>query len=187
MRGWAIARWYALGVVAWAAGVLLVAGPLEHGLPPIIRGTARGSFALFALSFAAPAFGRWRWVRDNAAWLFVAFAVSHLLHAVAITSLAVITRGQALGGRVDLAHFGGLLTYVTLIVIAAGYAKRGGAEVQRRGWAVAQELGLHYVWTSFALAYLSKALEQPVFWPLAVVAIALPLARWVGRRGQVST
>ena len=93
MNGWPIVGWAALVVVAASAATLGVQGAGEEGLRAVIRLTARTSFLLFNAAFAASALARrWpgrftRWLLANRRQVGVSFAVSHLVHLVAILAL----------------------------------------------------------------------------------------------------
>ncbi len=186
-RGWSIVGWFAAAMGLWIAAVLLIVRAADPGLVIVIRGTARASFVLFLSSFAAEGLHQvwplpaWRWLSENRGYVFLAFTVSHLYHAAAIISLAVMTEGESLGGRLDVTHVLGLLTYVSIVALAIGYALRGGAEPDRRPWRSLHIGGLYVIWVAFTFAYVGKALEVPAVIPLAVVSLLAAILRRLGR------
>ena len=182
--------WFAAAMGLWIAAVFLVVRAAEPGLVLVIRGTARVSFVLFLSSFAAQGLHQiWpasalRWLSDHRGFVFLAFSVSHLYHAAAIISLAVMTQGETLGGSLDVTHVLGLLAYLAIAAIAAGYAWHQGAEPDRQPWRSLQIGGLYFIWVAFTFAYATKALEVPTAIPLAVVSLLAAILRRRGRRGQ---
>ena len=182
---------FAAAMGIWIAAVLLVVRAADPGLVIVIRGTARVSFVLFTISFAAEGLHRlWplpalRRLSDNRGYVFLAFSVSHLYHAAAIVSLAVRTKGESMGGRLDVTHLLGMLAYVAIVAVAIGYALRGGAEPDRRPWSLLHSGGLYVIWVAFTFAYVGKALEVPAVIPLVVVSFLAAIVRWVrGVQGQ---
>ena len=101
LRGWSVPGWLTVAMGLWIAAVFLVVREADPALVIVIRGTARASFVLFLMSFAAEGLHRiWpapagRWLSDNRGYVFLAFTVSHLYHAAAIISLAVRTEAGA--------------------------------------------------------------------------------------------
>ena len=97
VSGWA-GRWrlfWALtgALAAMSLGLLFVIGWDTDGYRMVIRATARTSLVLFLAAFAASAaFKLWpgpvtRWLRRNRRQLGLGFAMSHLIHALAIMAL----------------------------------------------------------------------------------------------------
>ena len=175
--------WFAAAMGLWIAAVFLVVRAADPGLVIVIRGTARASFVLFLSSFAAEGLHRvWpvpalRWLSDNRGYVFLAFTVSHLYHAAAIISLAVRTQGESVGGRLDVTHLLGTLTYLAIVAVALGYALRRGAEPDRRPWRLLHIGGLYVIWVAFTFAYATKSLEVPAVIPLALVSLLAAILR----------
>ena len=177
-QGWSIPGWFAVAMGLWIAAVLLVVRAADPGLVIVIRGTARASFALFTISFAAEGLRGMRWLSDNRGYLFLAFTVSHLYHAAAIIALAVVTDGESVGGKLDVTHLLGALIYLAMVAIAIGYAINRGTEPARQPWCFLHKGGQYAIWIAFTLAYATKSLDDPTAIPLALVSLlAVPL-RW---------
>ncbi len=182
-RGWSIVGWFAAAMGLWIAAVFLVVRAADPGLVIVIRGTARVSFVLFTISFAAEGLHRlWplpalRWLSDNRGYVFLAFSVSHLYHAAAIISLAVRTRGESVGGRLDVSHLLGTLTYLAIVAIAVGYVLRRGGEPDRRPWRLLHIGGLYVIRVAFTFAYATKSLETLTVIPLVVVSLLAAILR----------
>ncbi len=171
----------------WIAAVFLVVREADPALVIVIRGTARSSFVLFLMSFAAEGLHRiWpapavRWLSDNRGYVFLAFTVSHLYHAAAIISLAVRTKGESVGGGLDVTHVLGTLAYLAIVAVAARYATRRGTEPEEQPWRFLHIGGLYVVWVAFTFAYATKSLEVPAVIPLAVLSLAAAALRWQKR------
>ena len=97
VRAWTRGPRLTLGLgaalVAMVAVLLAASGWTEAGLRLIIRATARTSVALFLAAFVASAVRqRWpgpatSWLLQNRRYVGLAFAISHLLHLLAILAL----------------------------------------------------------------------------------------------------
>ena len=175
--------WFAAAMGLWIAAVFSVVRAADPGLVIVIRGTARASFVLFLSSFAADGLHQiWpvsavRWLSDNRGYVFLAFTVSHLYHAAAIISLAVMTEGESVGGRLDVTHVLGTLTYLAIVAIAVGYARCRGADPDRRPWRFLHVGGLYVIWVAFTFAYATKSLETLTVIPLVVVSLLAAILR----------
>ncbi|HEY5756499.1 MAG TPA: hypothetical protein VIU34_11795, partial [Steroidobacter sp.] len=92
-EGWSIVGAVTVALILVVTMEAMVASAPVDGVRGIIRATARSSFALFALAFTASAAcyfwpNAWtRWQLRNRRYLGVSFAVSHLVHLLAIFAL----------------------------------------------------------------------------------------------------
>lgn len=92
-EGWRLFWLLTLALAAMALGLLFAAGWGAEGYRLVIRATARTSLILFLTAFAASAAARlWpgtvtRWLRRNRRQFGLSFAMSHLIHALAIVTL----------------------------------------------------------------------------------------------------
>lgn len=170
--------WIAAAELAWVGGALFLLEGTDEGLPVVLRGTARVSFVLFNASFVAAGLrGLWpesaavRWLGDHAGYLFVACGASHLMH------LGTIFAAGTVGVPPEGSQLLGALTYLSIVGVALGYAWRRGREPAAARWRVAQEIALHWVWLSFAAAYLAKTLEHPPFAAALVVTLFVLILR----------
>src|SRR5579862_5617320 len=93
-NGWRLTGLLSLLLLAMSAAFLIGYGGDAEGLRLVIRSTARTSLVLFALAFTASAMAQLvpgeatRWQRRNRRYLGVSFAVSHVVHLVALIALA---------------------------------------------------------------------------------------------------
>src|SRR5262245_47320015 len=158
VRGWRLTGWLA----AFLAGAsLLIAGFAD--VQAVIRFTARTSFVLFCLTFSAAALYRvwphhwphdWpRWQRQNRRYLGVSFAVSHLIHAIALVAFARLDPAQ-FRAATDLGMFvGGGLAYVFIALMAATSFDRTASWLGPRAWRILHWTGSWYIALSFLLAF----------------------------------
>ena len=189
LHGWDVVGTATLSIVVLVTAILLTAGLHGAGLRAVIRATARTSFILFVAAFVAPALDAllartWtRWLRRHEAALFVSFAVSHLVHALAILLLVAATAGASWRAVGASQIYGGGLAYVFIIWLAV--ANLVGANFERRRWRQLRSFALYYIWFIFMFSYGSRAAVSLRFAPLALillVALALRLASAYTRR-----
>ena len=193
LRGWRLTACAAAVVCVWVAGLLATGGAGEEGLRSIIRATARTSFALFIAGFAAPALDALRpsratrWLCENRAHLFAAFAASHLVHAAAIFTLAWKTGGASLADRSPaIVAFGGVV-YLFILLAAAPAFRSVAAWIESRPWArLLRAIGLYQIWLTFFNSYGGRVMEGDLFYlpfaALLVAALALDLIAIPSRR-----
>jgi sulfoxide reductase heme-binding subunit YedZ len=92
-EGWRLFWLLTLALAAMALGLLFATGWGTEGYRLVIRATARTSLILFLAAFAASAAARlWpgaftHWLRRNRRQFGLSFAMSHLIHALAILTL----------------------------------------------------------------------------------------------------
>jgi DMSO/TMAO reductase YedYZ heme-binding membrane subunit len=180
MRGWPIVGWAALAIVAASAAVLAAHGTGEAGVRAVVRLTARTSFVLFTAAFVAAAVAR-RWPGGLTGWMLanrrqlgVSFAVSHLVHLVAILALARFTT-EFLDASLLIAVVG----YAFIAAMAATSFDRTAAWLGPRRWRRLHVTGVWYLWFVFLASYLPRTiLESWAYAPFVVVlgaALALRL------------
>ena len=171
-------------------GALLAsAGWTESGLRLVIRATARTSVALFLGAFLASALrSRWpgpatTWLLQNRRYVGLGFAVSHLLHLLAILSLHDVAP-EAFAD----------VPWVTLMVGGGGFvvvgimaATSSDAAVRWLGpsrWQNLHRFGLYYLWIVFTVTYLRTNL---VVAAVLLAALALRLGGgYAGVRRETS-
>ncbi|RXT56417.1 hypothetical protein B6S44_04935 [Bosea sp. Tri-44] len=143
----------------------------SDGIRMAIRLTARTSLALFLLAFTASALFRvcpnpWtRWQLRNRRQLGLGFAVSHLLHAIAIIALAVTDPKlfADLGGPNMLP--GGGSAYLVIAAMAATSFDRTAALIGPVAWRRLHLFGAWYIWLSFMIAFGMRARLDMAYWP----------------------
>lgn len=163
----------------------------KEGWQLAARYTARVGFLLFFVPvFAASAWNRLapsrasRWVMKRRRALGLAFATSHTIHLVALTTFNVIA-----GTVPDLPTLvvgGG--AYVMMFAMAA---TSNDAAVRRLGpqrWQRLHRVGIYWLWFVFTFSYAGRVAEgRLAFLPLlglAVGAFGLRLVAWRARRAR---
>jgi sulfoxide reductase heme-binding subunit YedZ len=185
MNGWRLTSLLALLLTAMALCLLSVEGWDAEGIRLVIRATARTSLVLFVLAFTASAMVELlpaeatRWQRRNRRYLGVSFAVSHLIHLIAILALASI----------DTALFWKLTNINTIVLAGTAYLfiaamaatsfDRTAAWLGPRKWRRLHLLGGWYIWISFAVAVGKRVPIDSFYWPMAALVIAAGIVRLV--------
>lgn len=187
INGWPIVGWAALVIVAASAATLGVHGAGEEGLRAVIRLTARTSFALFTTAFAASALARrWpsratRWLLTNRRQIGVSFAVSHLVHLMAIVALS---RSTPVFNDAAIAIAG--LGYVAIAAMTATSFDRPAAWLGPRRWRRLHLTAGYYLWFVFLASYLPRTiLESAAYAPFVVVLLAVLTLRLRAERRSV--
>ena len=185
MNGWRLTGVLSLLLAAMALYVLSAQGWDAEGIRLVIRATARTSLMLFALAFTAGAMVELlpseatRWQRSNRRYLGVSFAVSHLIHLIAILSLASID--QALFWKltnINTIVLAGT-AYLFIAAMAATSFDRTAAWLGARKWRLLHLLGGWYIWISFAVAVGKRVPLERFYWPMAALVLASGIVRLV--------
>ena len=162
-------------MVAASAATLGVHGGGEEGIRAVIRLTARTSFVLFNAAFAASALARrWpggftRWLVANRRQVGVSFAVSHLVHLVAILAL---TRYAVMFG--DATVVIAVLGYVAIAAMTVTSFDRTAAWLGPRRWRRLHLTAGWFIWGVFLASYLPRTiLDSPTYAPFVVVLLAV--------------
>ncbi len=185
MNGWRLMGLLSLLLTAMALYLLSVQGWDTEGIRLVIRATARTSLVLFVLAFTASAMVELlpseatRWQRRNRRYLGVSFAVSHLIHLIAILSLASI----------DSVLFWKLTNINTIVLAGTAYLfiaamaatsfDRSAAWLGPRKWRLLHLLGGWYIWISFAVAVGKRVPLDRFYWPMAALVLAAGIVRLV--------
>ena len=179
MNGWPIVGWAALVIVVASATTLGAQGAGEEGLRAVIRLTARTSFVLFTAAFAASALARrWpggltRWLLANRRQVGVSFAVSHLVHLIAIVAL---TRYAVLFD--EPAVIIAVLGYVAIAAMTVTSFDRTAAWLGPRRWRRLHLTAGWFIWGVFMASYLPRTiLDSPAYAPFVVVLLAVLVLR----------
>lgn len=158
----------------------------------LIRLTARVSLGFFCLAFSATAVNRiwpnvWtRWQVANRRYLGLSFAVSHFIHAVAISIF--IGRYAAQFHEVHPgSNVPGGIGYVFLLAMTVTSFDRTAALVGPRIWRALHASGAYVLWTIFVISEVSRVRDDRIhLWfvaPLLLAAAIRILAWWRSRAG----
>jgi len=183
MNGWRLTGVLSLLMMAMALYFLSVDGWDAEGIRLVIRATARTSLVLFVLAFTASAMVELlpsevtRWQRRNRRYLGVSFAVSHLIHLIAIVSLASVDKGLFWKlTNINTIVLAGT-AYLFIAAMAATSFDRTAAWLGPRKWRLLHLLGGWYIWISFAVAVGKRVPLDRFYWPMAALVLAAGLMR----------
>jgi methionine sulfoxide reductase heme-binding subunit len=178
LHGWRLLGWLAV-VLLLTAGAMLALDPGVGGIRLLIRSTARTSLLLFCMAFTASA--AWKcfpnrltgWQRRNRRYLGLGFAISHVIHAVAIAAFATLDPAgfqmQSMGSVVA-----GGIAYVFIVAMAATSFDRTAAWIGPRLWKVLHTSGAYYIWISFMIAFGKRIPLHPEYAAaIAILVMAL--------------
>jgi methionine sulfoxide reductase heme-binding subunit len=186
LRGWPIVAFAAVVVLLCSLGMWLIGDDPVQQARGVIRVTARTSVILFLMAFTAAALWQFwpnawtRWQRQNRRYLGVSFAFSHAVHLVAILTLfrlapAELTEG---GGMLVTVIFGGL-AYVFIAAMTLTSFDRTAAAIGPRAWKVLHTVGSYYIWLIFLNSYVSRAVMDWAYMPIALVVVGALILRIV--------
>jgi DMSO/TMAO reductase YedYZ heme-binding membrane subunit len=195
LTGWNLTWTITLAIGAGSAAIAAKMGFTVEAVQAVIRFTARTSFILFCLALSGAALyrlwpGAWtRWQRQNRRYLGVAFAVSHLIHALAIITFARLDPAQFHPANGAGMFVTGGIAYLFILLMAATSFDRSAAWLGPRAWRVLHIAGVHYIALSFLIAFGmripgSLAYAIPVAVLLAIYVVRA--ASWVKESGRLS-
>lgn len=176
-EGWSIVGAVAVALILVVTMEAMMSGAPVEGVRGIIRATARSSFALFALAFTASAAcyfwpNVWtRWQLRNRRYLGVSFALSHLVHLLAIFALGHIAPDELAEGTDATTWIFGGIAYVFIGLMAATSFDSTARLISRRAWSLLHTVGAYYIWLIFANSYLGRALSMPAHIPVGAFVI----------------
>jgi len=156
-----------------------------------IRFTARTSAVLFLLAFTAAALFRLmpndftRWLRVNRRFLGLSFAFSHLAHAGFIIAFAAQGPAQYAEAVTPDMILVGSIGYALIIMMAATSFRATAAMIGAKAWSVLHNVGVHWLWLQFVVAFGKRAMNGPVYWTFIAIfllAFAVRLAAWWKKR-----
>ena len=195
LTGWNLTWTIALALGAGSAAIAAKMGFTVEAMQAVIRFTARTSFILFCLAFSAAALyrlwpGAWtRWQRQNRRYLGVSFAVSHLIHALALFAFARLDPVQFHAGNGAGMFVAGGIAYLFILLMAATSFDRSAAWLGPRAWRVLHVAGVHYIALSFLIAFGMRIPAGAAYAIPVAVLLAIYLIRaasWVRESKRLS-
>jgi DMSO/TMAO reductase YedYZ heme-binding membrane subunit len=155
------------------------------------RYTARVGFLFFFMPvFAASAWHRLapsplsRWVMVRRRALGLAFATSHTIHLIALTTFNVIA--GSVPDAVTLGVGGG--AYVAMFAMAATSSDAAVRRLGAQRWQRLHRVGIYWLWFVFTFSYAGRVAEGRLaflpFLGLALGAYGLRIAAWRARRAR---
>ncbi|MEN2394001.1 ferric reductase-like transmembrane domain-containing protein [Pseudomonas halotolerans] len=190
-QGWSLFSLLAALVLLMTALTLALSPDLTEGVRSAIRATARSSFALFLLAFTASAFAvlvpsplSRSLVRERR-FIGLAFAFSHLVHAVLIYSYGQLNP-EFWPGRTTVGNIPGSVGYVFILLLALTSFKSTTRLIGAKAW---KRLHVSGMWVLVAIFAYSNFKRIPMSaWyvlPFGLTCAAIAI-RLVGKLAQVN-
>ena len=196
--------WYLLGLTSLVMAALAVwlasmRGFEVDGVRMVVRYTARTSLLFFCLAFSASALHRlWsgaftRWQLRNRRYLGLSFAVSHLIHLIAIVCFAVMAPPLFKEATSPASFIFGGVGYAIIIAMAATSFDRTARAIGPRAWRILHTSGSYYLWFQFMVSFGMRIPAMPNYaWfvlPLLAVmalrvAAAVQARQWRTANGE---
>lgn len=186
-EGWRLFWLLSLAVAAMALGLSSAAGWGTEGYRVVIRATARTSLLFFLAAFTASAVARlWpgafaHWLRRNRRQFGLSFAMSHLIHAVAIVALY----------RTDPATFWmltnarsivtGSIAYLFIAALAATSFDTVVRAMGPKAWSTLHRVGVWVIAISFIFTN-GKRIPVSPWYALPVALLALTIILRIAAR-----
>jgi sulfoxide reductase heme-binding subunit YedZ len=179
--------WYLLGLTSLVMAALAVwlaqmRGFEVDGVRMVVRYTARTSLLFFCLAFSASALHRlWptpytRWQLRNRRYLGLSFAVSHLIHLIAITGFAAMAPPLFAQATSPASFIFGGIGYAVIIALAATSFDRTAHAIGPRAWRILHMSGAYYLWFQFMVSFGKRIPEMPNYaWFLLPLLIAMAM------------
>lgn len=184
-----LSGWPLVGVVGIALGSVFVGlvqaeGATKDVLRQLVRISAASSFILFILLFVSSAVEKFwpsgfsEWLRKNRRYLGLSFAVSHILHGIALASLLRFGTEYFLSiVRWDTIILGGLAYVVILLMVITSLAPALFAD---KAWVrPAFAVGMYYIWLIFVATFAERSLESPTYLPYLGITLGALVLRVV--------
>lgn len=168
-------------VVLASALVLIVGIGGSMGARSALRMTARASLVLFLSAFTASALHRLRpmplsrWLMRNRRYLGVAFAGSHLVHALAIGASIRADADAFYASQQPPGYLLNGIGYAFILAMAATSFRAPARMIGTTAWRWLHWVGGYYIWFAFAKSYVPRALHDGFYLPFAA-ALCLALA-----------
>lgn len=191
LGGWWLTAVIAALLLAMTAAIAATKGSEVEGTRLVIRMTARTSLALFLSAFTASTMVRLfpapvtRWQRANRRYLGVSFAISHLIHGLAIIRLALIDPPLFDQLTNVVSFIAGGLGFAVIALLTATSFDRTARALGHKGWMWLHRIGVWYLWLSFTVNFAKRIPGYQGYWfPVALLLLALGLRIWAWRRSS---
>ncbi|MCA0340441.1 MULTISPECIES: hypothetical protein [unclassified Shinella] len=192
LESWAVTGWLCAAVAVACFSVTAFATDPTEAARMAIRLTARTSLLLFLLAFCASSLDfLWpsaatRWIKANRRSFGLAFAFSHLLHAVAIVALSQFNPVLFDELTAPAAFVAGGTAYFVIILMTLTSFDRVSEIVGARIRGIIHSGGIWFLLLSFVINFGRRAVMTPeMYWPymaLLAAAIVVRIAAHVLRR-----
>lgn len=166
-----------LPVIAITSLLIFQSVELLSGLRSGIRFTAQYSLVLFSIVFIASSLQLFSknqftiWIRKNRRYLGLSFAVSHLIHGLAIFVLYLNYEDVFQQTVSPLSKIFGGIGFFVIFVLAMTSSDYAIRKIGFRRWKNIQRFGMYYIWFIFLASYLPRAINSPEYWPLVLFLV----------------
>lgn len=190
-RGWTLSLACSAVLIAGAVAIFAAYDAPIDGIRRVIRVTAHTSLAFFLPAFTASTLVQlWpnrltRWIRAQRRQLGVTFAVSHIIHAIAIVAL-VRTDPSVFWHLSSIGNIAaGSVAYVAIILMLATSFEASARRLGPRLWTRLHTVGGWYIWLIFLVANGKRIPESANYaLPAALLVIAAALKIFVKVRAR---
>jgi sulfoxide reductase heme-binding subunit YedZ len=188
-EGWSLFGLLCLLILVMTALILVLNPDLVEGLRSAIRATARTSFALFLVAFTASAFAvlvpcpfSKALVRERR-FIGLAFAFSHLLHAVLIYKYGQLNT-EFWPSRSTITNIPGTLGYLFILLMTITSFKTTTRLIGRKTWKALHLTGMWVLAAVFAYSNFKRIpLSAWYVLPFGIMSSAIAI-RVVGKLAQ---
>lgn len=193
-KGPALVGWTTLAIGAMLAAIGVFEGMEAEGLRLAIRLTARTSFFLFALAFAASALQTLfpgplsRYLMKNRRYLGLSFGISHLYHLAAILLLVAQSPAGRMGGAATFLS-GGFL-YLWIFFMMATSNPSSVRWLGPRRWTLLHRTGMYFIFLGFVKGFGLPIPQDPLtyapLFSLLMGLLALRIWAWKTTRAKLA-
>lgn len=190
MNGKCLVLLCSLPVIALTSLLVFQSIELVSGLRSGIRFTAQYSLILFSIVFIATSLQLFpknqftTWVRKNRRYLGLSFAVSHLIHGIAIFVLYLKFEEVFQQTVSPLSKVFGGIGFFVIFILAVTSSDYAIKKIGFQRWKNIHRFGVYYIWFIFLASYLPRAINSPEYWPVVLFLGASLSLRIVHRRTQ---
>ena len=181
-EGWCLLGLTSLVMATLAMWLAHMRGFEVDGVRMVVRYTARTSLLFFCLAFSASALHRlWpapytSWQLRNRRYLGLSFAVSHLIHLIAIVGFAVMAPPLFAQATSPASFIFGGIGYAVIIAMAATSFDRTARVLGPRAWRILHRSGAYYLWFQFMISFGKRIPETPNYaWFLLPLLVAMAM------------
>lgn len=194
LDGWRLFGCLALIVVLFALSSLLMYPDLVLGVRSAVRVTARTSFVLFLAAFTASAFAilvpspLTRSLMKERRYIGLAFAFSHLVHAILIYTYGQISP-EFWPGRTWIGNLPGSVGYIFIILLALTSFKGPASVLGPKSWKRLHTTGVWVIAAVFCYSYFMRISMDAIYaipYGILFAAIIIRLMGKASKRTQAA-
>ena len=184
-EGWRLLAVLTLSLIVLSLWIASMRQFEVEGVRMVIRFTARSSLLLFCLAFSAAALARlrpnaWtRWQRRNRRYLGLSFAVSHVIHAMAIVVFARMDPAGFMDATSPASYIFGGIGYAAIIAMSATSFDRSAALIGPRAWRTLHLVGGYYLWFQFMVSFGKRVPAMPTYAAFLIPLVAVMALRMI--------